>query len=116
MGTRYITEKYDDLDGTVVPDDELETIRLSIDNDSFMIDLSHEHAEQLRSALTPYLEKAQRAADFKQRVAASVPGKKGNRTAELNRIRDWANKNGFSVSDRGRVPQDIVDAYEARKK
>jgi hypothetical protein len=28
-------------------------------------------------------------------------------------IRDWARKNGHAVSDRGRIPASVVDAYEA---
>ncbi|MDR2281383.1 MAG: Lsr2 family protein, partial [Gordonia sp. (in: high G+C Gram-positive bacteria)] len=28
-------------------------------------------------------------------------------------IREWANANGFTVSDRGRIPADVLAAYEA---
>ena len=28
-------------------------------------------------------------------------------------IRDWARKNGHAVSDRGRIPASVVEAYEA---
>ena len=28
-------------------------------------------------------------------------------------IRDWARKNGHQVSDRGRIPASVVDAYES---
>lgn len=120
MGTRYITQKFDDLDGTVVPDEELETIRFSIDSDQYMLDLTREHAAQLRGALSPFVEKAQRSG-LKARVAStstakSTATKDKNRTQELNKIREWANKNGYKVSARGRVPQDIVDAYEAASK
>ncbi|HEY9473327.1 MAG TPA: histone-like nucleoid-structuring protein Lsr2 [Mycobacteriales bacterium] len=31
-------------------------------------------------------------------------------------IREWARANGYEVSDRGRIPPDIVAAYNARKK
>jgi hypothetical protein len=27
-------------------------------------------------------------------------------------IRDWARKNGHAVSDRGRIPASVVEAYE----
>jgi hypothetical protein len=28
-------------------------------------------------------------------------------------IREWARKNGHAVSDRGRIPASVVDAYES---
>ena len=30
-------------------------------------------------------------------------------------IRAWAKKNGKDISDRGRIPQDIVDEYHATR-
>ncbi|MGH8918096.1 MAG: histone-like nucleoid-structuring protein Lsr2, partial [Actinomycetes bacterium] len=26
-------------------------------------------------------------------------------------IREWARKNGYNVSDRGRIPAEVLDAY-----
>ncbi|MBR7513023.1 Lsr2 family protein, partial [Mycobacterium tuberculosis] len=28
-------------------------------------------------------------------------------------IREWARNNGYDVSDRGRIPADVADAYAA---
>lgn len=28
-------------------------------------------------------------------------------------IRDWARTNGYDVSDRGRIPSDVMEAYAA---
>ncbi|WP_439111984.1 Lsr2 family DNA-binding protein [Gordonia alkanivorans] len=28
-------------------------------------------------------------------------------------IREWARENGYDVSDRGRIPADVMDAYAA---
>ena len=30
-------------------------------------------------------------------------------------IREWANKNGFEVSERGRIPSHIVEAYHSKR-
>jgi hypothetical protein len=32
---------------------------------------------------------------------------------ELAEIRAWAKKNGHEVSERGRIKQDVLDAYDA---
>ena len=29
-------------------------------------------------------------------------------------IREWAKKSGYDISDRGRIPQEIVDEYHAK--
>lgn len=34
--------------------------------------------------------------------------------ADLDDIRKWARENGHNVSDRGRVAQTIIHAYDAR--
>ena len=33
--------------------------------------------------------------------------------ADLNTVREWASQNGHQVSDRGRVPASILEAYDA---
>jgi hypothetical protein len=43
----------------------------------------------------------------------------GPRTASADReqnqaIRDWARKQGFKVSDRGRIPAEVLDAYHRK--
>jgi len=35
------------------------------------------------------------------------------RKSDLAAIRSWANQNGYKVSDRGRVPAAVVEAYDA---
>lgn len=37
-------------------------------------------------------------------------------TVSSSAVREWARENGYSVSDRGRIPQNVVSAYaEAHK-
>lgn len=36
----------------------------------------------------------------------------GNRAANLSNVREWARNNGHDVSDRGRIPKDILESYE----
>lgn len=36
-----------------------------------------------------------------------------NPSADTKAIREWARANGYDVSDRGRIPADVMDAYSA---
>ncbi|WP_455710519.1 Lsr2 family DNA-binding protein [Rhodococcus globerulus] len=37
----------------------------------------------------------------------------GRSAEQLRAIRDWAGKNGFDVSARGRIKADVVEAFDA---
>ncbi|OAA28157.1 hypothetical protein UG55_1006130 [Frankia sp. EI5c] len=62
-------------------------------------------AEPGDSALTPVVVAG----------GGASPGTGGNGTAgrDPGRIRGWARRNGFDVGDRGRIPREIVEAFEA---
>lgn len=84
----------DDLDGSKAD----ETIQFALDSRHYEIDLTSEHAEELRKLLKPYVKKG-------RAVAPPRP------SAEPAKIRAWAEKNGYQVSERGRLHRDIVEAY-----
>lgn len=42
-----------------------------------------------------------------------VTGTRGNNSAELAKIREWAAAQGIEVSAKGRIKQEVVDAYHA---
>lgn len=92
----------DDIDGAEL--DEYETVRWSLDGKNYEFDTSPEHAAEFRDAVATYV------------AASRSIGRSGRRPAKANdtrAIRAWATENGFSVSDRGRIPADVVAAYEA---
>src|SRR5947209_145537 len=94
-----------------------ECVPLTLAEHVHIIDLSEKNAGALRAALDPYLSVAarlgrcgieRRSAITTRRPAQGINGR------ELNqRIREWAPRNGHTVSERGRIPQTIVDAYNA---
>ncbi|EXJ51466.1 MULTISPECIES: histone-like nucleoid-structuring protein Lsr2 [unclassified Microbacterium] len=112
MARKQITQYIDDLDGAVLDEGEGTTIRFSLQGRSYDIDLSAPNAQKLRDALAPFIE-----------VATPVPAvaksdrsrtKRGvDQKADLAAIRAWANDNGYTVSDRGRVPATVLEAYNA---
>jgi len=114
MATRTLISLIDDLDGN----DADETIEFGLDGVTYQIDLSGENAEELRDALAQYIEHARREGGRK-RTNARSSSKSTSRPASVDReqnqaIRAWARKNGYQVSDRGRIPSEIVDAYHKK--
>jgi len=103
----------DDLDG----DKADETVEFGLDGKSYEIDLSTGNADKLRDALASYVAAARRPGGRRRSggAAASTASAAARRPSvdrEQNQaIRDWARKRGMKVSDRGRIPADVLEAY-----
>lgn len=93
----------DDIDGGEAEG----TIRFGVDGAEYEIDLSKEHAEQFAKAVSPYVAAA-------RKVPATRRAGRGSRPARHNQsaVREWAKSQGMKVSDRGRIPSDILAKYE----
>jgi hypothetical protein len=114
MAKQIVTLLTDDIDGSKAD----RTVEFSIDGVSYTIDLSEKNAGKLRKALDPYLAAASRigrssTARIAPRGAAAVPSR-ANRD-QNQAIREWANKNGYEVSERGRIPTSIVEAFHSKR-
>ncbi|HEU4348010.1 MAG TPA: Lsr2 family protein [Actinoplanes sp.] len=112
MAKQVITLLTDDLDGGEAD----RTVEFGLDGVNYTIDLSEKNAGKLRKALDPYLNAATRVgrngADSRRRVASST----GRASRDQNQaIREWAAKNGYEVSERGRIPSSIVEAYHSKR-
>lgn len=99
----------DDLDGGAAD----ETVSFALDGAAYEIDLSKKNAQKFRDSLASYVDKARRAGKAKAGRAG-----KARPTAPVDReqnqaIRAWAKKKGYQVSDRGRIPADVVEKYHA---
>ncbi|GGK58089.1 histone-like nucleoid-structuring protein Lsr2 [Ornithinimicrobium pekingense] len=95
-----------------------ETVEFALDGVSYEIDLNDENAAQLREAFAPWIAEARRSGGRRQtrRRGAAGAGASGNGPAksdELAKMREWGRANGFKVSSRGRVSQELQDAYAA---
>jgi hypothetical protein len=104
----------DDLDENLSAD---ETVSFSLDGTSYEIDLADKNAKEMRDAFSRYVSAARKVGRGGAR--ASGGGGRGRSTGgrmdreQAGAIRDWARKNGHQVSDRGRIPASVVDAYES---
>lgn len=106
MAQRVEVVLVDDLDGG--PADE--TVQFALDGVSYEIDLTAANAQSMRDALAPYLGHARRTGGRRgtQRKAAG-----SGRASQSAAIRAWAREQGLPVNERGRIPADIVEKYEA---
>jgi hypothetical protein len=106
MAQKLQTFFIDDLDGSEAEG----TVLFGLDGTHYEIDLSTEHAKELRTALARYIEAG-------RRVAARRAGQTG-RKAPANgvsntEVRAWAKAQGLEVKERGRVPADVIAQYQA---
>jgi hypothetical protein len=112
MAKQIITVLTDDLDGG----DADRTIEFGLDGVTYTIDLSEKNAGKLRKALDPYLAAAARVGRTNGRVASRAPAAPSRANRDQNQaIREWATKNGYEVSERGRIPSSIVEAFHAKR-
>ena len=101
----------DDIDGSHAD----ETLAYGLDGVNYEIDLSAQHAEELRAALAKFILKSRRVG--RGRITASrgrTAGAVGHSERAHNQaIRDWAKSQGIEVSERGRIPRGVAEQYEA---
>jgi Lsr2 len=115
MAKQVITLLTDDLDGGEAD----RTVEFGLDGVSYTIDLSEKNAGKLRKALDPYLAVATRvgrSGGDGRTGRRSTPVATGRSSRDQNQaIREWASRNGYEVSERGRIPSSIVEAYHSKR-
>ena len=111
MAKKTITVLTDDLDGS----EAQETVSFALDGISYTIDLSDDNASTLRNALLPYIAVAERVGGGRAKpgVRGKATGRRPAAGGRASDIRAWATENGYAVSPRGRVPDEVRAAYEA---
>jgi hypothetical protein len=107
MAKTTVVTLTDDLDGTKAD----RTLTFGWDGATYEIDLSKKNASALQKALAPYLDAGRKMRGTTTRGHRTS----GSAKADLPAIRAWAKANGHSVSNRGRIPASIIEAYNAAK-
>ncbi len=120
----------DDLDGSPA-----ELITFGLEGKAYAIDLGEANLAKLRKALQPFLTVAVEYGYLPEReepdrrtngvadipVPASMTRRSGRRPpprppqstkADTKTIRSWAQGEGISISDKGRIPADVVRLFE----
>ena len=111
-----------DDNGDDVPGEE--SVAFAFDGYSYSLDLCAEHAEQFHNTIQQLISVAperERLGAVPRRRSTSAPTGAAPQVRpparrdkeQLQVIRDWANANGFKVSNRGRIPAEVEAAYQA---
>jgi hypothetical protein len=108
MARKVVTELTDDIDGS----EAVETVTFGYQGRQYEIDLNQKNADRLAKTLGPFIEhgRSVRAAGGRQhrrRGAANT-----TQAPDPKAIRQWAREQGLEVSERGRIPAEIVERYE----
>jgi hypothetical protein len=98
----------DDIDGS----DATQTVTFGIDGANYEIDLNDQHAAELREALATYVGHARKVGRSASRRGGRAAAA-ANGGASAKEIREWARSNGFQVPERGRIPADVREAFDA---
>ncbi|WP_374196987.1 Lsr2 family protein [Pimelobacter sp. 30-1] len=101
----------DDIDGS----DASQTVAFGLDGSNYEIDLNDKNANALREALAAYVGHARKvgrggAGGAKRGRGAAAAAAGG---ASAKEVREWARANGHDVPERGRIPSDVREAYDA---
>jgi hypothetical protein len=106
MATRTTTYLIDDVDGT---SPATERIVFTFEGASYEIDLSSDHARQLRAGLDVFIQHARRTG--KQTIGHRDNFKRTTLTPDHRIIRAWARDNGHTVPASGRISPTVLRAY-----
>ncbi|MCD4549963.1 histone-like nucleoid-structuring protein Lsr2 [Schaalia sp. lx-260] len=95
----------DDMDGA----EAQRTVSFSFDGIDYEIDLSEENLARMKKTLDEWIAAGRRIGGRQRRRTSGVTAVPGL-SAE---VRAWAKKRGIAVSERGRIPAELVSQYHA---
>ena len=99
----------DDMDGGSAD----ETVTFAVDGVTYEIDLTAEHAAELRGSVATWVGHARKVGG-RTSAAAGRPSRGRRSTGvDAGAIREWAKANGHHVSERGRISAGVNAAYNA---
>jgi Lsr2 len=103
----------DDLDGS----DASGTFDFSLEGRQYEVDLSNENAKKLRETLAPFIDVARktggRGRHIQRQTTAMTDTPLPSNREDTAAVREWARAHGHKVSDRGRIPKSVLEAYRA---
>jgi hypothetical protein len=111
VARREVVILEDDLEGGSAD----ETVKFALDGVQYEIDLSKRNAARLRDSFSDFIAHGRRVGRggvvVGGRAAARARGSAAADREQNKAIRAWAKRKGRNISDRGRIPQEIVDEY-----
>ena len=99
----------DDFDGAGAAD---ETVEFGLDGVTYEIDLSTKNAAKLRGDLKQWVAAGRRVGGRRRGRSGSGRGRGAIDREQSAAIREWARRNGHPVSERGRIPADLITQFQ----
>jgi hypothetical protein len=100
----------DDLDGREAD----EQVEFAVDGKTYEIDLSTANSAKLRDALAPFVSAARRTGARRRSIAGTATVRPSVDREQNQAIREWAQKRGMKISERGRIPSNVLEAYHQK--
>lgn len=101
------------LDGD--EEEATETVAIKLNGYGSKLDVCDDHKKEIEEALLGIMEHGAETGEKPgAKKKATTPKAKAQPqidTEQAKHIREWARKNGYTVSNNGRIPADILDAY-----
>lgn len=112
MAKKVTVTLIDDVDQDATAD---ETVEFGLDGVLYEIDLSSDNAAKLREQLDVWVSHARKVTKSR-RGGKAAPAAASSARGSVDReqsaaIREWARRNDFAVSSRGRISAEITEAY-----
>ena len=104
----------DDLNGAT----PAETYYFIVGDKEYAVDLGEDNAKDFQSILAQFEEKMAPYIRAGRSIGKANPRRPTSNKPSYDAatVCIWANENGYEVSDRGRIPADILEAYENRNR
>src|SRR4051812_2246443 len=104
MATRTEVLLFDDL----TEEPAVTTVTFGLDGVDYEIDLTQENADELREMLDTYMHAGRKVGGTRRRQRSGAVS-----TVDPKAVRAWALTKGYEISNRGRVPAAVVEAFRA---
>lgn len=92
---------------------DYDTVRLGWDLVTYEVDLCEEHGEALVGMVETILPRARRLGAPPTPVLVETKPAPARTQVPTAKVRAWAKQQGIEVSQRGRIPDEVFDAYFA---
>lgn len=115
MAQKVLVQLVSDLTGEAIAEGKGETVTFALDGTTYEIDLTNKEADKFRGVFQDYIAVGRKVGKSSARRGGATRASSGSGRSkeELADARDWLKQNGYEVSERGRIKQEYLDAYDA---
>jgi len=109
MAQKVSVTYVDDMTGQEIADGKGGPVHFALEGVEYVIDLSDKSADKFRGLFQDYIAKASKV--------GRKTGTRGSRTQvgpSAKEVRAWARAHGLDVPARGRIPESVRQAFDAR--